>query len=65
MTIESWEVINPYICKGLCAINKIMKGNPDWWMIKVFDGFGAHLFSLKEMVGCYNNRNISFKEDGK
>ena len=64
MTIKSWEVINPSICKSPCAINKIVKGSLDCWMIEVFDGFGAHLLYLKVMVARYDNKIIDFKEEG-
>ena len=42
-----------------------MKGDPDWWMLKVFDGFGAHLLSLKSMLGRYNNKILALKEEGE
>ena len=33
-------------------------------MLEVFDRFGAHLLSLKAMVGCYENTIIDLKEEG-
>ena len=56
MTTEAWEAIIPSICKGLRAINKIVEGNPDWWMLEVFDGFGAHMLSLKAMEAVLTTR---------
>jgi hypothetical protein len=64
MTTEAWEEITPSICKGLRAINKIVEGNPDWWMLEVFDGFGAHLLSLKAMVARFDNKILALKEEG-
>ena len=64
MTIEAWGSITPSICKGLRATNNILKENPDWCMLKVFDGLGAHLLSLKLMVSRYENKIIALKEEG-
>ena len=49
MTIEAWEQMTPFVCKGLWAINKYVAANPHWIMLEVFDGFGAHLLSLLAM----------------
>ena len=63
MEIKLWEAINTYICKGLLSIKNIVKGNSDWWMIEVFNGFGDHLLSLKVMVRSYNKSILDFKEE--
>ena len=46
MTIEAWEAMTPKLCSGLRKINAIVEANPQWWMLEMFDGFGAHLASL-------------------
>ena len=33
-------------------------------MLKAFDGFGAHLLSLKLMVARYENKILALKEEG-
>jgi hypothetical protein len=33
----------PSIVRGYRAINAIVAANPQWWLLKIFDGFGAHL----------------------
>ena len=58
-TIKYWEEITLYIYQGLRAINKIVKGNPDWWMIKVFDVFGANFLSIKAMICQYDNKSLA------
>jgi hypothetical protein len=64
MTIEAWEEITPMMCSGMRQLNKHVKANPDWWMVEIFDGFGAHLSSLKAMQERYDNKISSVKEEG-
>jgi hypothetical protein len=49
MTTEAWEKMTPSMCAGLRKINKYVKANPQWYMLEIFDGFGAHLASLPAM----------------
>ena len=64
MTIKSWLAISSSICKYFRAIKNTVKVNPHWWILAVFDGFGAHFFYLKAMVGRYDN-NIIFLRRGQ
>ena len=47
MTEEAWEKISPSIAMGIRAI--VDKHNPDWWALKVVDGYTPHTTSLKAM----------------
>jgi hypothetical protein len=47
MTFDSWERMTPNIILGLRNINKYVAVNPQWWVLEIFNGFGAHLLSHK------------------
>jgi hypothetical protein len=64
MTIDAWEAMTPSICKGLRNINKFVAANPQWWMLEIFDGFGAHLLSFTAMQQRLDNKILSLKEEG-
>jgi hypothetical protein len=40
------------------AINKYVAANPQWFMLEVFDGFGAHLASLPAMQERFDNKSF-------
>ena len=48
MTEEAWEGMAPSIVKGYRAL-PVVKDNPQWLMIEIFDGFGAHLTNLNAL----------------
>ena len=64
MKIEAWEEMTPCVCKGPQRINVIVAENPQWFMLEIFDIFGAHLFSLPAMKEMFDNKIISLKEEG-
>ena len=64
MTTEAWEKMTPYVCRGLREINPYVEANPAWYMIEIFDGFGAHMASLNAMKHRLNHRILSLKEEG-
>lgn len=41
-----------------------VKHNPDWWILEITDGFGAHHNSLYAMEYCAKNKCICLKEEG-
>jgi hypothetical protein len=47
MTVDAWERMTPNIILGLRNINKYVSANPQWWVLEIFDGFGAHLLYHK------------------
>jgi hypothetical protein len=64
MTTEAWEKLTPSQCKGLRTINTYVAANPQWFMLEVFDGFGAHLASLLAMQDRFDNKILFLKEEG-
>jgi hypothetical protein len=42
----------------------VVRGNPQWWLLKVFDGFGSHLTGLQLMKLCNENKTLLLKEEG-
>lgn len=41
----------------------IVKSNPQWWVLEIFDGFGAHLNSLEANQIRADNKVLSLKEE--
>ncbi|HSN65040.1 MAG TPA: hypothetical protein VLS94_00280 [Fusibacter sp.] len=56
--------MSPSVCHGLRNIDKVVADNPQWWMLEVFDGFGAHLLSFRAMKNRYESKILSLKEEG-
>ena len=52
------------IFAGLRNISKIVEANSQWWMLEIFDGFGAHLYSLKYAQVRRKHKILSLKEGG-
>eukprot|EP00978_Attheya_sp_CCMP212_P031047 scaffold116016_cov35-Attheya_sp.AAC.2 len=63
VTEEAWEEMTPFGIKGIRSID-IIKANPQWWVLEVFDGFGPHISSYKAMKDRYDNKILSLKEEG-
>ncbi len=63
MTEEAWEEMTPSIVKGYRAL-LVVKDNPQWWMIEIFDGFGAHLINLNALKQRAEAKILSIKEEG-
>ena len=59
MTEEAWEGMAPSIVKGYRAL-PVVKDNPQWWMIEIFDGFGAHLTNLNALKQRAEAKILSF-----
>ena len=38
--------------------------NPDWWVLEVMDGFGAHLISDESNTIRFKNKILSLKQEG-
>ena len=53
----------PSIVKGYRAL-PVVKDNPQWWMIEIFDGFGAHLTNLNALKQRADAKILSIKEEG-
>lgn len=63
MTEEAWEAITPSIVKGIRSM-PFIKDNPQWWVVEIFDGFGAHLSSLDAMQQRHDAKILALKEEG-
>jgi hypothetical protein len=63
MTEEAWEKMTPSIVKGY-RNSPVVKDNPQWWMIEIFDGFGAHLTNPNALKQCAEAKILSIKEEG-
>jgi hypothetical protein len=48
VTEEAWEEMTPFVIEGIRSID-IVKANPQWWVLEVFDGFGPHVSFYKAM----------------
>ena len=55
--------MTPKLCSGLRKINAIVEANPQWWMLEIFDGFGAHLASLDAAQVRRDHKILSLKEE--
>ena len=62
MTTETFEEITPKIVHGIRSM-PFIKENPQWWVLEIFDGFGAHLLSLKALEFRWKNKILSLKEE--
>jgi hypothetical protein len=64
MTVDDWEHTTPNVILGLRNINKYVAANPQWWVLEIFDGFGAHLLSHKANEERFAAKILSLKEEG-
>ena len=63
MMEEAWEEMTPSLVKRYRNL-PVVKDNPQWWMIKFFDGFGAHLTNLNALKHHAEAKILSIKEEG-
>jgi hypothetical protein len=49
MTEEAWVELAPKMAAGIRAM-PIIRDNPQWWVIKIIDGFGPHTSSIDAMA---------------
>ena len=63
MTDAAWEEMADTIVTGYRSL-PIVRDNPQWWMIEIFDGFGAHLNNLPALKKRVINKILSLKEEG-
>jgi hypothetical protein len=63
MTVDAWEIMTPNIILGLRSINKYVADNPHWWVLEIFDDFGAHLLSHKANEERFDAKILSRKEE--
>jgi hypothetical protein len=63
MTDEAWDEIAPMAAKGIREM-PVIRANPDWWVLEVFDGFGSHTSGLRAMKIRHSSKILSLKEEG-
>jgi hypothetical protein len=61
MTEEAWVKIAPSIASGIRNI--VDKHNPEWWALKVVDGYVPHTTSLEAMEAYHARRILLLKEE--
>ena len=63
MTEDAWEEMAPAMCKGIRNM-PVIRDMPDWWVLKIVDGFGPHTSSLKAMEIYNSHKILLLKEEG-
>ena len=43
VTEVAWLEMTPFVIKGIRTVD-VVKENPQWWALEVFDGFGPHVY---------------------
>ena len=64
MTTQAWEEMTDDLCHGIRRMNRHVEEMKEWWMLEIFDGFGAHLSSLDALWKRREHRVLSLKEEG-
>jgi len=64
MDTATWEKVTPKVVRGYRNINKHVAANPDWWVLELLDGFGAHFASYEALKIRYDNKVLTGKEEG-
>ena len=62
ITDNAWEEMTNSIVHGY-RLMPVVSGNPQWWMVEVFDGFSTHLHNLVELKTHVINKILSLKEE--
>jgi hypothetical protein len=64
MTTEAWEDLTPSIIEGLRSVIPVAKAHPQWWMLEIFDGFGARHASSSALRPRQESKILCLKEEG-
>ena len=64
MTEAAWIEIAPSMVRGIRAM-PVICDNPDWWVVKIIDGFGPHTSSLKAMEIYEKAKIMLLKEEAE
>ena len=62
MTEDAWVEMAPSIAGGIRKLD-IIKDMPQWWALKIIDGFGAHTSSERAMEIYAEQKILLLKED--
>mmetsp|Transcript_15244 Transcript_15244/g.17110 ORF Transcript_15244/g.17110 Transcript_15244/m.17110 type:complete len:229 (+) Transcript_15244:140-826(+) len=63
MNTETLEKLTPSIIEGYRNMKEHARATTDWWILKIIDGFGAHLASYKAMKMQYDAKILTVKEE--
>jgi hypothetical protein len=63
MTEEAWDKLSPTMADGIRSM-PVISEKPEWWVVKIIDGFGPHTSSLEAMKIYYSRKIILLKEEG-
>ena len=63
MTEDAWLKMTPDIIRGYRSM-PFIEWNPQWWVVEIFDGFGAHLNNIDANKMRWDAKLISIKEEG-
>eukprot|EP00966_Prymnesium_polylepis_P311659 7201433-Prymnesium_polylepis.1 len=62
MTEEAWVEMAPKMVTGIRAM-PVVKDMPNWWVLKIIDGFGPHTSSEKAMQIYWDAKILLLKEE--
>ena len=62
MTEDAWLKIAPRMAEGIRGLPVVCE-RPDWWVLKIIDGFGAHTSSVEAMDIYANSKILLLKEE--
>ena len=63
MTEEAWVEITPKMIHGIRGA-PVVRDMPQWWVLKIVDGFGPHTTSAAAMQAYQDAKIILIKEEG-
>lgn len=63
MTLDAWLALTPRLIKGYRSL-PFIEWNPQWWVVEILDGFGAHLTSLGALRLRMTALVLTIKEEG-
>ena len=55
--------MTPSMVRGMRGMS-VIRDNPEWWALEVFDGFGVHITSVMANELRYEAKILSLKEEG-
>lgn len=63
MTEDAWLAMASKVARGIRAL-PVIKDHPEWWVLKIVDGFGAHVKNLEAMLVYHEHKILVLKEEG-
>lgn len=63
MTEDAWVAMTPKVSRGIRQL-PVIRDSPDWWCLKIVDGFGAHCKNLDAMQMYHMHKILVLKEEG-